>query len=359
MSDTRIGGKAEQSRSTPDRVIASAKALKLFKGLSGSVLVAVSGGPDSMALLGLLVENRTTLGIVIHAATVDHQLRPASGDEAQQVAAFCNSHDVPHAILEWSDAKPIAGLQEAARNARYELLCAHALHIGARMLLTGHTADDQAETVLMRIAAGTGIAGLGGMRRRTKRGNVALIRPCLAVPKSSMIATCLERGWPFSLDPTNADMRFTRPQLRAASHALEAVGLSPERLVQLAKRAAEAEDSLMHAAWLLFAACRNADGSLNGHHVFASPLAIARRAFLMGLEEAAKQAGIAAVPMRLERLERATDALVDAIGAKKGLTLSLMGMIVTLHKDGSIQFVPEPVRKRGRSSSDVARIGQR
>jgi tRNA(Ile)-lysidine synthase len=344
MSEIPSGQRKAAAAELP---LAAAEALKLFPGLAGTVLVAVSGGPDSMALLGLLVEDRAALGIALHAATVDHQLRVESAGEAKQVAAFCAQHGVPHVVLAWTGKKPTNGLQAAARAARYDLLHAHAKQIGAKTLLTGHTADDQAETVLMRIAAGTGIAGLAAMRESTERDGLMLVRPFLHVAKSRLIATCIARGWPYCLDSTNTDPRFKRPQLRAASVALDAIGLDPERLGQLAHRAAEAEDALMHAARLLATEALRLDGSLDAHQLFTAPMAVARRAFQLRLDDAARLVDRPHIPLRLQGLERATDRMVDALRSGKALFFNVQGMAITLSKDGAIRFAPEPVRHRG------------
>jgi tRNA(Ile)-lysidine synthase len=143
-------------------------------------------------------------------------------------------------------------LQEAARDARYRLLAKAAREVKARHILTAHTLDDQAETVLFRLLRGSGLAGLSGMARQAavpSAGDPAvwLIRPLLDVPKSRLIATAKAAGADFADDPSNRDLRFTRPRLRALAPALAAEGLTANRLALLAKRVLRAEHALMQA----------------------------------------------------------------------------------------------------------------
>ena len=191
---------------------------------AGPVLLAVSGGPDSSALM----QAAAALGGAVQVATVDHGLRPGSGAEADAVGRAAARLGLPHATLRWAGSKPGRGLQEAARTARYALLCAHAEAIGAGLVLTGHTRDDQAETVLMRLAAGSGTAGLAGMRaERVLAPGIVLGRPFLHLPKAILTAWCEARGIPYLRDPSNADLRFARGRLRATWPALEREGLTP------------------------------------------------------------------------------------------------------------------------------------
>ena len=169
-------------------------------------LLAVSGGPDSVALMRLLARlSRAGLDCEVEVATVDHGLRPGSRQEAERVRAWAMDCGFPHHLLSWEGAKPKTRIQEKARAARYELLAAKAREIGAGVLITAHTQDDQAETVLMRLAHGSGLAGLAGMRMRSKRDGIVLARPFLGTPKARLVATCEANGWPYVADPSNAD----------------------------------------------------------------------------------------------------------------------------------------------------------
>ncbi|MDB5589813.1 tRNA lysidine(34) synthetase TilS, partial [Enterovirga sp.] len=204
--------------------------------LPGPILAAVSGGPDSTALLhGLAAWSRAEPGRPpLVAATVDHGLRAAARDEAEAVGAAAAALGVPHHILTWTRPDGGAVSQARARAARYRLLGELAGSLGCAALATAHTLDDQAETVLLRMAAGSGLAGLAAMRPITGRGAVRLHRPLLAVPKARLVATCRAQGWFFATDPSNADPRHARPRWRALMPGLAAEGLDARRLARLA-----------------------------------------------------------------------------------------------------------------------------
>ena len=221
----------------------------LFKplGRARTLLIAVSGGPDSTALLLMADEWARRRGRTrIEAATVDHGLRPESAEEAKTVAALCARLGVAHRILQWKGAKPVSRLQERAREARYRLLVDHAKAIGADALLTAHHADDQAETVLFRLLRGSGVAGLRGMELTTTRDGMTLARPLIGLKKRDLIAFARARGAPFVDDPSNADPRFARTRLRALLAQLGEEGLDAEALDRLARRAGETERALAH-----------------------------------------------------------------------------------------------------------------
>ena len=177
------------------------------------VLVAVSGGPDSTALLHALGHFANRLGITLTAATVDHGLRPESGTEAALVAERCRGLGVTCEVLT-VDVKAArrqhVSWQEAARNARLTALEAAAVRLGCPAVALGHTADDQAETVLFRIVRGTGLAGLGGIPYR--RG--IFIRPLLDVRRAEILAFLAKRRIPFIQDPSNANRHYARVRIR-------------------------------------------------------------------------------------------------------------------------------------------------
>jgi tRNA(Ile)-lysidine synthase len=250
--------------------LGAAEASELFSGLADApaILLAVSGGPDSVALLFLAVRWRKARkrGPSLVAATVDHGLRPEAAAEARQVARLARSLGVPHRILRWRGDKPGTGLQEKARTARYSLLADAARRAGATHVLTAHTLDDQAETVLMRLLRGSGPAGLAGMARSTPldrgdrarlpgddRRNAAearpalrlmLFRPLLELSKARLIATVRRAGLGYVEDPSNRDPRFTRVRMRGLLPALAEEGLDARRLAVLARRLRRAEAAL-------------------------------------------------------------------------------------------------------------------
>jgi tRNA(Ile)-lysidine synthase len=228
--------------------VSSALAHELFDDLSDipCLLIAVSGGPDSTALLWLAARwrGRRKAGPKLVAVTVDHGLRPEGALEAKAVKRFARELGIEHRTLRWTGAKPKSGLQEAARDARYLLLARAARRAGARHVLTAHTLDDQAETVLFRLARGSGIAGLSGMARVVALGDLLLVRPLLALPKVRLLATLKTAGVTFAEDPSNRDPRFTRTRLRNVLPVLAGEGLDATRFATFARRAARANRAI-------------------------------------------------------------------------------------------------------------------
>jgi tRNA(Ile)-lysidine synthase len=211
-----------------------------------AIVLAVSGGPDSIALMWLAARWRRTLarGPRLIAVTVDHGLRAEAKAEARDVKRLARALDLPHRTMRWTGAKPKTGLPAAARAARYRLLAQAARASGATHILTAHTRDDQAETLLMRLLRGSGIAGLAAMARQSERDGVLLARPFLHVSKSQLIATLKKAKLGFADDPTNRDPSFTRPRLRTLMPVLAAEGGDTRNLARLASRLARANQAV-------------------------------------------------------------------------------------------------------------------
>ena len=187
--------------------------------------IAVSGGADSFALL----HAARARGLPTVALTVDHGLREGSPTDAAVVAAWCAEHGVPHETLRWEGEKPKTGVQAAARAARYRLLCEASERLGLERLATGHTMDDQAETVFMRLRRGAG-RGLAAMPPRRKIASgpgepVELLRPMLSVRRAEARVYAEAHGLPVRDDPGNDDEGFERVRGRAVLGALEEQGL--------------------------------------------------------------------------------------------------------------------------------------
>lgn len=202
------------------------------------IALAVSGGADSMAML--LLARAAFPGPVV-AATVDHGLRPEAADEAAMVAQVCAQLGVPHAIL--TPAEPITGssLQSQARAARYDALFAWMRLVDADLLLTAHHADDQAETLLMRLNRASGVAGLSSIRP-VRRDVRTVLRPLLGWRRAELRAIVAASGAPWVDDPTNADPHHDRTRFRdlLASQPL----LDPVALARSAEYIAQSNDAL-------------------------------------------------------------------------------------------------------------------
>lgn len=208
--------------------------------------VAVSGGPDSLALLLLAAACRPGR---IEAATVDHALRAEAREEAETVSEICARRAVPHTILtaRWAEL-PETAIQERARSQRYLLLGYWAEERGLDAIATAHHADDQAETVLMRLARGSGVRGLAGMRAlsSTPGSHVRLVRPLLCWRRAELEAVCEAAGVTPIADPSNRDERFERVRMRRA--LADADWLDPSAIAQSAAHLADADAALEWAA---------------------------------------------------------------------------------------------------------------
>lgn len=209
---------------------------------AAALVLAVSGGPDSMALMWLLARWRRSLkrGPKLVAVTVDHGLRAEAAAEARMVKRVARQLELSHRTVRWPGVKPKAGLPAAARAARYQLLAEAARAHGASHVLTAHTRDDQAETLIMRLTRGSGLVGLAGMARVTELAGLSLARPLLEIPKSRLLATLAKAKLAFADDPTNRDPTFTRPRLRGLMPLLAAEGGDARNLARLASRLARA-----------------------------------------------------------------------------------------------------------------------
>ncbi len=196
--------------------------------------VAVSGGPDSMALLWLMA---TLLPGQVWAATVDHGLRKGSDDEARMVAGFCDREHIHHSTLR--PAVPIKGsLQAAARTERYQLLEQWRSANAIDQVVTAHHADDQLETLVMRLNRSSGVSGLAAIRAR----NGVILRPLLRWRRSDLVDIALDADLPFVDDPSNSDNRFDRARLRQALRSQSV--LDPAAAARSAEWLAEADEAI-------------------------------------------------------------------------------------------------------------------
>jgi len=339
-----------------------AKALFADWKAAPAIVLAVSGGPDSIALMWLASRWRRALarGPRLIAITVDHGLRPEAAREARDVKRLARTLELPHRTVRWTGAKPKTGLPAAARSARYRLLAEAARASGASHILTAHTRDDQAETLLMRMLRGSGIAGLAAMARQSEREGVWLARPFLHVSKSQLVATLEKAKIGFADDPTNRDPHFTRPRLRAIMPVLAAEGGDARSLARLAARLARANaavEVLADGAERYLAlkdretAHAGFDAKVFEANIFdakvfaAMPEEIRLRLLLRAIDRFGHEgpAELGKVEALLSALDR---AFTEKAAARRGrLKQTLAGALISLI-DGRIRIEPAPLRRR-------------
>lgn len=305
-----------------DAAAFAARLEPLLADAEGSLAVAVSGGPDSLALLYLADRwARSRVGRLI-VYTVDHGLRAASAGEAAAVARLSTALGRPHRTLAWTGPKPAAGLQAAARAARYRLLLDACRRDAIGALLLAHHRDDQAETVLHRIDRDTGPEGLAGMAPSRSLDGVRLLRPLLDLPKARLLATCRAAGIAWADDPSNRDPRFARTRLRELAPALAAAGVTAERLGRLAAAMTGARTAFdgFVAAWLEAHAEIGPAGSVTVDRAAlnAAPAMLRDRL----VERVLRAVGGGGYPPRSERLARLLAWIGDATPAAGVRTLA-------------------------------------
>lgn len=333
----------------------------LFDGLFGErghVVLAVSGGADSTALMYLAAawRARSPRGApLLSVVTVDHGLRAGSHAEAEAVARMAQALALEHTILVWTGDKPTTGIQAAARAARRELITHHMAQRGCSSLALAHTADDQAETLLMRLARGSGVDGLGAMRPVVEIDGCWLLRPLLAVAKSRLVATLRTRGIDWIDDPSNQQPRFERVRLRQAAPALAAAGLDDAHLGLASRRLARASAGLEGATALL-AADAEADGRFRvntlGYIEIHWPwlLELPPEIRLRVLSRCIRAVGGRhEPPISLGRLE----AMTEACGWRRPAGRTLAGCMLADGEDGRLLVL----REAGRRGLPVVSLG--
>jgi len=291
--------------------------------------VAVSGGSDSMALVLLADAWARERGGRVTALTVDHGLRADAAREARQVAGWLAALDIDHHILCWRGPKPRAAIQARARDARYRLLDDWCDGAGVLHLLAGHTRDDQAETLMMRLRRGSGPDGLAAMGRERMLRHCRLLRPLLDVRRGALRDFLLARGQGWLDDPANADPRFERARLRTETLEIAALAESARRYGQ-ARQVLERE-----TARLLAASCR----------FHAAGYATLSRGALAAAPEDPRLRALARVLMAVGGLEhrparRGVERLAMALGAETAPRLTLGNCLVTA-ADGAVRVFRE------------------
>jgi tRNA(Ile)-lysidine synthase len=295
-------------------------------GHAGPIAVAVSGGSDSMALMHLLralaKSEKQPPPIVL---TVDHGLRKSSGKDAKQVAAWAKEAGLTAHVLAWRGAKPQSGIEAAARAARYRLMGAWLAKHKVATLLVGHTQDDQAETFLLRLARGSGLDGLAAMRARAPWpipgfGQLTVARPLLNLRREPLRSYLQALGQAWLDDPMNDDAAFDRVKIRKAAAALDAAGLSPQRIAAAAAHLARARESLEIVTEAVLARAVRTGA---GEGVLLDPKALAaapREVGLRALASVLMAVGGGTYRPRFESLERLYDRIAGK-GLRAGVTL--------------------------------------
>ena len=332
--------------------VSLAEAARLFARLAAApddrpVVLAVSGGPDSTALMGLYAQAAQQITLPeAWVVTVDHGLREESAHEAGMVATCAAKLGLKHTTLAWHGRKPKTGVQEAARNARYRLLAKFARDAGASAILVAHTLDDQAETVLMRLTSGSGIRGLGAMDALGLVAGAVIYRPFLGLAKARLIATCAAQGWTYSVDPANTNPGYLRARLRTLAPDLAREGLTPDRLARLAERMRRADEALDAHTLSAIEACRIWERGrtvYDARRLSDEPDEIVVR-FFAHVISLGRDAELEFGRVRLERIEALAGEFLRAVRTDQPFQKNVGGVLFTL-RAGQLQLRSEPERR--------------
>lgn len=288
--------------------------------------VAVSGGGDSVALLHLLKRCFAPGSVDLFAVTVDHGLRPEAQEETLKVKGLCDELMVPHTTLHWKNWDGVGNLQERAREARYQLVSDWAKTQDVAVFAVGHTADDQAETMLMRLARASGVNGLAAMPLNRTLFGITLIRPLLGLTREELRGYLKRNAVQWAEDPTNEDLAYERIRARKALKLLDPLGITAKVLSDVASNMDQAREAL---DWYTFLAARDL-AIVNGGDVLfdlrqfrALPSEIARRLLVRSI---AWISGAARGPRR-------TPVGLALEGIRAGRSSTLGGCNVLRHDD--------------------------
>jgi tRNA(Ile)-lysidine synthase len=297
--------------------------------------LAVSGGADSLALMLLAAEfARTHRQLQFVVYSVDHDLRREAADEVRFVVREAERLGLSARALRWTGRKPKTRIQEAARAARYALIADAMREDGAEVLVTAHHLGDQAETVLMRLAHGSGIEGLRGMDYLAEIAGLTIVRPLLGIDPAELRAVVDRSGLTPVADPSNSDANYERVRWRAMLPQLAALGLTPERLSLFALRMRDADRALSAVASINAAGVGlKGECGLSRELLQRLPRAVAVRVVQNALDSAGGQKK----PHALAAVERLTDRLIQ-----EPLRTTLHGCII--ESDGTeIRIRREPL----------------
>jgi len=308
---------------------------------AGRLLVGLSGGPDSVALLDALVLLRRRRRHEVHAAHLDHGLRSGSRDDVAFCRVLCRDLDVPLHVAE-ADVRARAqrepgGLEQAARRERYAFLERTRLDTGAAFTAVAHTRDDQAETLLLHLLRGAGTQGLGAMRGRVG----ALVRPLLAVSREQVLAHLRERGLSWREDPSNDDLSLLRNRVRHELLPYLEARFNPRLRATLARTAGLLSDEAAHLreeAGALLARIGRRDGDamvLERRPLVEAPLPVARVVVRQAIEKTGGLARIGSV--HVERI-----LVVARSPSPSGRHLVLPGGREVRYRQGELRLGPRP-----------------
>ncbi len=304
------------------------------------LVLAVSGGPDSIALMRLAAQwadNRSVLP-QIYAVTVDHGMRPESVHEARQVATWAAQVGIQHQTLSWQGEKPESNLQSEARDARYRLLSQYCLDKGSTCLAIAHHMNDQAETFLLRLARGSGIDGLAAVPKTREITDcdppIRLIRPLLSFSRERLRATLMEMDQGWIDDPSNDDARFARVKARKLKSTFEDLGLTQDRILATSSRMAQAREALAHYRDDLFSRAVRVYPAgyctLDRHALLEAP----REVGLRCLSKCLRIVAGAPYGPRYERLER----LYASLGESEFAGKTLHGCQLSPHQSTTLVY---------------------
>ena len=309
--------------------------------------LAVSGGPDSLALMLLAQRWASALDtpprLIVYS--LDHGLRPEAGSEVQMVLREAEKLGLDARGLSWTGEKPPTGVQEAARQARYRIIGEAMQADGASLLLTAHHRADQAETVLMRLAHGSGVEGLKGMTSLSQVENITVFRPLLDVEPASMALLVEEAGLTPVSDPSNKDSAYERVRWRKRLPQLAEDGLDSATLSRFANRMAEADLALTQMADAAFDELVTLDGfgaaSLPQDAFHALSPAIGRRVLARTLNIV----GGRQKPRALGQIEKLYDQIamgdLPRAATLLGAVVRLKGQRLTVSREPG-RALPEP-----------------
>ena len=324
----------------------------------GAWALAVSGGSDSTALMLLAADwaraEKHSLPLVV---SVDHALRAGSRDEARTVAGWARDLGLCHTLLTWEGSKPTANVQSAARNARYRAIGDWCLSQNVAAVFAAHTLDDQAETVLLRLARGSGVDGLSAMSKLSAwpipdraYADLRLVRPLLGIERARLRATLVARRQAWLDDPSNEDTRFERVRVRETLGVLASLGITASGLAATARRLQRARDALERDATALWdeAAALHPAGAvlLDGALLAEAPAEIAVRALARALYS------VGSVVPRHHRLVALYEALCGRGPFGAGRTLAGCRIV---REAGRVAVLREPRALARRLAAEPAR----